>query len=170
VPGWTVDRFGEVLVSQITASGLEAFRDEAYAALAAAFPRRPHPAVERLGDAAGQGARLAGGRTVLDLFAYTGAFALYALRGGAGPGGLRGVRGPADRDRTRARRAQRPPRRAPGLDEARGDGSEPSGNLTPPAPWICPLHTKLRSEGGPPTHITTRRPHEETPEETRAPS
>ena len=38
VPGWTVDRFGGVLVSQVTASGLEAVREEAYAALAAAFP------------------------------------------------------------------------------------------------------------------------------------
>ena len=38
VPGWTVDRFGDVLVSQITAAGLEAFRDEAYAALTAAVP------------------------------------------------------------------------------------------------------------------------------------
>jgi 23S rRNA (cytosine1962-C5)-methyltransferase len=38
VPGWTVDRFGDVLVSQVTASGLEAVRDEAYAALAEAFP------------------------------------------------------------------------------------------------------------------------------------
>lgn len=38
VPGWTVDRFGDVLVSQITAAGLEALRGEAYAALAAAFP------------------------------------------------------------------------------------------------------------------------------------
>ena len=38
VPGWTVDRFGDVLVSQITASGLEALRGEAYAALAASVP------------------------------------------------------------------------------------------------------------------------------------
>lgn len=38
VPGWTVDRFGDVLVSQVTAAGLEALRDEAYAALADAFP------------------------------------------------------------------------------------------------------------------------------------
>jgi 23S rRNA (cytosine1962-C5)-methyltransferase len=38
VPGWTVDRFGDVLVSQITAAGLEALRGEAYAALAEAFP------------------------------------------------------------------------------------------------------------------------------------
>src|SRR6185295_1915267 len=38
VPGWTVDRFGDVLVSQVTVSGLEALRDEAYAALQEAFP------------------------------------------------------------------------------------------------------------------------------------
>jgi 23S rRNA (cytosine1962-C5)-methyltransferase len=138
VPGWTVDRFGGVLVSQITAAGLEACRDEAYAALAAALPgvaivqsndvpaRRaeglPHegdemiaweitagdpPAAARFTEsgllfvaevAGGQktgfycdqrenrrrAERFAGGRSVLDLFAHTGAFALYALRGGAG--------------------------------------------------------------------------------------
>ena len=38
VPGWTVDRFGDVLVSQMTVAGLEAARDEAYAALRAAAP------------------------------------------------------------------------------------------------------------------------------------
>jgi 23S rRNA (cytosine1962-C5)-methyltransferase len=38
LPGWTVDRFGDALVSQITVAGLEALRDEAYAALAEAFP------------------------------------------------------------------------------------------------------------------------------------
>jgi len=38
VPGWTVDRFGDVLVSQITVAGLEALRAEAYAALRAALP------------------------------------------------------------------------------------------------------------------------------------
>ena len=38
VPGWTVDRFGEVLVSQISVAGLEAVRSAAYAALAEAFP------------------------------------------------------------------------------------------------------------------------------------
>lgn len=38
VPGWTVDRFGDVLVSQVTVAGLEAVREEAYAALAAALP------------------------------------------------------------------------------------------------------------------------------------
>jgi 23S rRNA (cytosine1962-C5)-methyltransferase len=133
VPGWTVDRFGDVLVSQVTASGLEAVRGEAYAALAAAFPgmaivqsndvpaRRAeglvHTGEETIagtpaatarfaesgllfmaelvgGQKTGfycdqrenrrRAERLASGRTVLDLFAHTGAFALYALRGGAG--------------------------------------------------------------------------------------
>lgn len=133
VPGWTVDRFGDVLVSQITAWGLESVRDEAYAALAAAFPglaivqsndvpaRRaeglPHegeeilagdpPAAARFAESGllfmaelvgGQktgfycdqrenrlrAGRFAAGRAVLDLFAHTGAFALHALRGGAG--------------------------------------------------------------------------------------
>jgi 23S rRNA (cytosine1962-C5)-methyltransferase len=132
LPGWTVDRFGGVLVSQITVAGLEALRGEAYAALAEAFPglsilqvndlpaRRaeglPHSGVEKIaGDppaeeeflecgfrftaelAGGQKTgfycdqrenrrrveRLAGGRSVLDLFAHSGAFGLYALRGGA---------------------------------------------------------------------------------------
>jgi 23S rRNA (cytosine1962-C5)-methyltransferase len=131
LPGWTIDRFGDVLASQITVAGLEAMRDEAYAALAELFPestilhlgrasgRRDEglsaedveivgpvpPAVEFLEHdlrfeaepAAGQktgfycdqrknrrlAERLAGGRRVLDLFAHTGAFALYALRGGA---------------------------------------------------------------------------------------
>jgi 23S rRNA (cytosine1962-C5)-methyltransferase len=132
VPGWTVDRFGDVLVSQITSAGLEACRDEAYAALAAAVPgaaivqsndvpsRRAEglgyegdeiiagepPAAARFTESGlnflaeivgGQktgfycdqrenrrrAGRLAGGRSVLDLFAHTGAFALHALRGGA---------------------------------------------------------------------------------------
>ena len=131
VPGWTVDRFGDTLVSQITVAGLEALRGEAYAALATAFPgadvlqsnaapaRRGEglPAEDEVvaGDppadalftesglaftadlAAGQktgfycdqrdnrrlAERLAGGRGVLDLFAHSGAFGLYALRGGA---------------------------------------------------------------------------------------
>jgi 23S rRNA (cytosine1962-C5)-methyltransferase len=132
VPGWTVDRFGGTLVSQVTAAGLEALRAEAYAALAEAFPghailqrnalpaRRSEGLRER-GDeairgqppaeasftelglrfaadlAAGQktgfyfdqrenrvlAAGLATGRTLLDLFAHTGAFAAHALRGGA---------------------------------------------------------------------------------------
>ena len=132
LPGWTVDRFGDVLVSQITAAGLEAVRGEAYAALAAAVPgaaivqsndvpaRRaeglPHEGDEAIAGeppaavqfvesgiaftaelAGGQktgfycdqrenrrrAERFAAGRTVLDLFAHTGAFALYAARGGA---------------------------------------------------------------------------------------
>ncbi|MGE4188326.1 MAG: class I SAM-dependent rRNA methyltransferase [Thermoanaerobaculia bacterium] len=38
VPGWTVDRFGDVLVSQFTVAGLEGLKEEAYAALAALWP------------------------------------------------------------------------------------------------------------------------------------
>ncbi len=132
VPGWTVDRFGDVLVSQITVAGLEAVRAEAYAALGDALPatailqsndvpaRRAEglpftgeesiagdpPAEVRFTEsglvfiaelAGGQKTgfycdqrenrrrieRLAGGRSVLDLFAHTGAFGVYALRGGA---------------------------------------------------------------------------------------
>ena len=132
VPGWTVDRFGDVLVSQITVAGLEAVRDEAYAALLDLLPgsavlqvnRLPARRAERLPDdgdepiageipaeapfletglaftaelAGGQktgfycdqrdnrrlAESLAGGRTVLDLFAHAGAFGVYALRGGA---------------------------------------------------------------------------------------
>ncbi|HEV2856069.1 MAG TPA: class I SAM-dependent rRNA methyltransferase [Thermoanaerobaculia bacterium] len=132
VPGWTVDRFGGILVSQITAAGLEAVRGEAYAALAETLPgtailqsndvpvRRaeglafegdetilgdPHAEARftesgldfRAELAGGQKTGfycdqrenrrrlepLAGGRAVLDLFAHTGAFGLYALRGGA---------------------------------------------------------------------------------------
>ncbi len=131
VPGWTVDRFGDALVSQITAGGLERLRHEAYAALGAAFPglailqrnrlraRRQEGLPEVDEAVAGQppevagftehglaftaalaggqktgfycdqrenrrlAERLAGGRAVLDLFAHTGAFAAYALRGGA---------------------------------------------------------------------------------------
>ena len=131
VPGWTVDRFGSTLVSQVTVAGLEALRGEAYAALIAAFPglavRQANDLSARqaeglpAGDetiageppaeaaftesgltftadlAGGQKTgfycdqrenrrrveRLAGGRAVLDLFAHTGAFGLYALRGGA---------------------------------------------------------------------------------------
>lgn len=142
VPAWTVDRFGDLLVSQITCAGLEALRGEAYAALEDAFPGcrmiqlNDLPArkkeklslenelvepVERdgsavsgelpgevefresgltfLADPAGgqktgfycdqrENRRrleaLAGGRDLLDLFAHTGAFGLYARRGGAG--------------------------------------------------------------------------------------
>lgn len=132
LPGWTVDRFGEVLVSQVTSAGLEAVRGEAYAALAEAFPGL---AIVQSNDVAGRRAeglpaggdepivgeapdearftevglvltaevaggqktgfycdqrenrrlagRLAGGRTVLDLFAHGGAFGLHALAGGA---------------------------------------------------------------------------------------
>jgi 23S rRNA (cytosine1962-C5)-methyltransferase len=135
LPGWTVDRFGDVLVSQVTVAGLEALRDEAYAALREAFPglailqnndlpaRRaeglPREEDEVIAGSAGEipgeapflesgfkltaelsggqktgfycdqrenrrrVERLAGGRTVLDLFAHSGAFGLYALRGGA---------------------------------------------------------------------------------------
>ncbi|MEO8502313.1 MAG: class I SAM-dependent rRNA methyltransferase [Acidobacteriota bacterium] len=131
VPGWTVDRFGDVLVSQITVAGLEAVRTEAYAALIAEFPgcaivqRNALPArrAEGLGQederivgeipaevefeecglrfaadlVAGQktgfycdqreNRRLAEqfgrDRSVLDLFAHTGGFGFYALRGGA---------------------------------------------------------------------------------------
>ena len=132
VPGWIVDRYGDVLVSQITVAGLEALRDEAYAALREACPgcailqmndvpsRRAEglptepdeavagepPAEVRFTEAGlAFTAELAGGqktgfyadqrenrrragllaadRTVLDLFAHTGAFAVHALRGGA---------------------------------------------------------------------------------------
>ena len=132
VPGWTVDRFGDVLVSQITAFGLEALRGDAYAALAEALPecsivqandvpvRRAeglaHEGEEVIaGEPPGEARftesglaftaevtggqktgfycdqrenrrrveRLAAGRTVLDLFAHTAAFGVYALRGGA---------------------------------------------------------------------------------------
>lgn len=38
VPGWVVDRFGETLVSQVTAGGMEAMRAVAYEALTEAFP------------------------------------------------------------------------------------------------------------------------------------
>ena len=41
VPAWTVDRFGPVLVSQITSAGLERLRDVAYDALAERFPESP---------------------------------------------------------------------------------------------------------------------------------
>ncbi len=131
LPGWTVDRFGEVLVSQVTSAGLEALRQEAYAALTAALPGSPVLQANRLavrrreglsqedevvagsppaeaeftesgltftaeladGQKTGfycdqrENRRLAGGlaadREVLDLFAHSGAFGLYARRGGA---------------------------------------------------------------------------------------
>ncbi|HXU31908.1 MAG TPA: class I SAM-dependent rRNA methyltransferase [Thermoanaerobaculia bacterium] len=132
VPGWTVDRFADVLVSQITVAGLEALRAEAYAALAEAYPGLPILQVNDLPARKGEGlpltdeviageppaevefqesgllfaadldagqktgfycdqrenrrrvSRYAAGRSVLDLFAHTGAFGLYALAGGAG--------------------------------------------------------------------------------------
>ena len=130
IPGWTVDRFGSVLVSEITVAGLDRMRDDAYAALAAAFPgatlvhqgsspgRRSEGLAQETEVVAGalpdrvrfrergMGFRaeiggqktgfycdqrenrrrveqLAGGRSVLDLFAHAGAFSLFALRGGA---------------------------------------------------------------------------------------
>jgi 23S rRNA (cytosine1962-C5)-methyltransferase len=131
VPGWTVDRFGDVLVSQVTVAGLEALRGEAYAALAELAPgcavlqvndlpaRRAEGLTQEDERIAGElpdeapflesGLRftsdlaggqktgfycdqrenrrlvekLAGGRSVLDLFAHAGAFGIYALRGGA---------------------------------------------------------------------------------------
>jgi len=140
VPGWTVDRFGDVLVSQVTVAGLEAVRQEAYAALLDLLPGSavlqvngvPARRAEGLPDredetiaspiagpnpgqlpaeapftesglaftaelAGGQktgfycdqrenrrlAETLAGGRTVLDLFAHSGAFGVYAVRGGA---------------------------------------------------------------------------------------
>ena len=132
VPGWTLDRFGDVLVSQITSAGLEALSDRAHEALTAAFPDcavlqandLPARATEGLSteDRAvageppsevsflesgltftaepGGGQKtgfycdqrenrrrvegLAAGRSLLDLFAHTGAFGVYARRGGAG--------------------------------------------------------------------------------------
>jgi 23S rRNA (cytosine1962-C5)-methyltransferase len=134
VPGWTVDRFGAVLVSQVTVAGLEALRGAAYAALGELLPEcsvlqgnaLPARRAEGLPAGAGPGEaiagappaeapfsesglafvadlaggqktgfycdqrenrrlaeRLAGGRRVLDLFAHSGAFGVYALRGGA---------------------------------------------------------------------------------------
>lgn len=131
LPGWTVDRYGDVLVSQIGVAGLEAMKEEAYAALAEVVPgasvvqanSSPQRRREGLGAGdeviAGQPPEeapfresglhflaeiaggqktgfycdqresrrrvesLAGGRRILDLFAHTGAFGLYALRGGA---------------------------------------------------------------------------------------
>jgi len=134
LPGWTVDRFGDLLVSQITSAGLEGLRDAAYAALRQSFPEAiivqandvPARKLEGLPQGAevihstGEDAlaeapftecgfrlsaeplggqktgyycdqrenrrlveRLASGQTVLDLFAHSGAFGLYATRGGA---------------------------------------------------------------------------------------
>lgn len=132
VPGWTVDRFGDVLVSQVTVAGLEAVRADAYAALTAALPEcsivqandvpvRRAEGLSFEGEEVVAGSppeeasfiesglaftadltggqktgfycdqrenrrrveRLARGSSVLDLFAHTGAFGVYALRGGA---------------------------------------------------------------------------------------
>jgi 23S rRNA (cytosine1962-C5)-methyltransferase len=131
VPGWTIDHFGNVLVSQITVAGLEALRSNAYGALRELFPdhavvqRNQGPARRAEGLSqddervagelpaeveftesglafnadlvAGQKTgfycdqresrrlteRLAGEHKVLDLFAHTGGFGIYALRGGA---------------------------------------------------------------------------------------
>lgn len=131
VPGWTIDRYGDVLVSQITVAGLERLRDEAYAALGELFPEaavlqandlrvrseegltrksevlRGEPGVSAAFSESGLSftadlsggqktgfycdqrenrrlvERFAAGRSVLDLFAHSGAFGLYALRGGA---------------------------------------------------------------------------------------
>lgn len=47
LPGWTVDRFGTVFVSQITCAGLERLRDRAYGALSRVFPGA---AILHLGD------------------------------------------------------------------------------------------------------------------------
>ncbi len=131
LPGWTIDRFGDLLVSQVTAAGLDQLQEPAFEALHAAVPdldifqlnsvrirrheglseddvwlrgepRTHAPFTEHglrftaeLGsgqktgfyldqrDNRRQAERLAGDREVLDLFAHTGAFSLYALRGGA---------------------------------------------------------------------------------------
>ena len=49
LPGWTVDRFGSVLVSQITSAGLEKLRGPAYEALGRLYPGSP---ILHLGDLA----------------------------------------------------------------------------------------------------------------------
>ncbi len=49
LPGWTVDRFGSVLVSQVTSAGLEKLRGPAYEALGKIFPGSP---ILHLGDLA----------------------------------------------------------------------------------------------------------------------
>lgn len=152
LPGWTVDRFGDVLVSQITCAGLENLADEALGALTDALTtlvppsstsdgalsdappdNLPAPAILAVNSTrvrrregiegpnawiAGQpvetvrflehglqfsaelggqktgfyldqrdnrmrAGQLSGDRSVLDLFAHTGAFSAHALRGGA---------------------------------------------------------------------------------------
>jgi 23S rRNA (cytosine1962-C5)-methyltransferase len=52
LPGWTVDRFGSTLVSEITAAGLDRLAEIAYGALAAEVPEA---AILHLGAAAGRG-------------------------------------------------------------------------------------------------------------------
>jgi 23S rRNA (cytosine1962-C5)-methyltransferase len=49
LPGWIIDRFGSVLVSQITSAGLEKLRGAAYEALGRIFPGSP---LLHLGDLA----------------------------------------------------------------------------------------------------------------------
>ncbi|MDQ1347365.1 MAG: rRNA (cytosine1962-C5)-methyltransferase [Acidobacteriota bacterium] len=49
LPGWTIDRFGSVLVSQVTSAGLEKLRGAAYEALGRVFPGSP---ILHLGDLA----------------------------------------------------------------------------------------------------------------------
>lgn len=49
LPGWTIDRFGDVLVSQMTSAGLERLRGAAYEALARIYPGSP---ILHLGDLA----------------------------------------------------------------------------------------------------------------------
>jgi 23S rRNA (cytosine1962-C5)-methyltransferase len=131
VPGWTVDRYGSVLVSQITVAGLEALRGPAYAALGQRFPEAAILQANDLAARKSEGLgkqdevisgtvpaevsfeesgltfradleggqktgfycdqrenrrlveRLSGGRSLLDLFAHSGAFGVYARRGGA---------------------------------------------------------------------------------------
>lgn len=162
LPGWTVDRFGDVLVSQITVAGLDRLRDLAYEVLAAAIPgatlvhlgSSPARRAEGLSGedlvVAGElpaavafrehGLRftaeiggqktgfycdqrdnrrrlegLAGGRTLLDLFAHAGAFSAYALRGGAS-------RVTAVESAPRLLETARATLAANGLDESRFEG------------------------------------------------
>jgi 23S rRNA (cytosine1962-C5)-methyltransferase len=49
LPGWTIDRFGDVLVSQMTSAGLERLRGAAYEALTRVYPGAP---ILHLGDLA----------------------------------------------------------------------------------------------------------------------
>ena len=61
LPGWTVDRFGSVLVSQITSAGLEKLRGPAYEALARLFPGSPDSAPRRSRGPPRRGAAARGG-------------------------------------------------------------------------------------------------------------